>query len=119
MSEFLKIRDLKIGAHVVPPQGKPFDIEIVHGVSFELAKGRVLGLIGESSAGKSTIGLSSLAYGRGGVEITGGEVFLNGRDILKGGTTALRKLRGHEVTDVSQSAAAFFNPSKRLMEQAI
>ena len=27
MSEFLKIRDLKIGAHVVPPQGKPFDIE--------------------------------------------------------------------------------------------
>ena len=119
MSELLKIRDLKIGAHVVPPQGKPFDIEIVHGVSFELAKGRVLGLIGESGAGKSTIGLSSLAYGRGGVEITGGEVFLNGRDILKGGTAALRKLRGHEVTYVSQSAAASFNPSKRLMEQVI
>lgn len=117
MSDLLKIRNLMIGAHVVPPQGKPFDVEIVHGVSFDLVKGRVLGLIGESGAGKSTIGLSTLAYGRGGVEITGGEVILNGRDILKGSTGDLRELRGHEVTYVSQSAAASFNPSKRLMEQ--
>ncbi|MDZ7906928.1 MAG: hypothetical protein U5N10_00965 [Gemmobacter sp.] len=43
----------------------------------------MLGLIGESGAGKSTIGLSSMAYGRGGVRITGGEVLLNGRDIMK------------------------------------
>ena len=44
----------------------------------------MLGLIGESGAGKSTIGLSSMGYGRGGVRITGGEVILNGRDILQG-----------------------------------
>lgn len=119
MTDLLKVRNLKIGAHVVPPQGKPFDIEIVHGVSFDLAKGRVLGLIGESGAGKSTIGLSALAYGRGGVEITGGEVSINGRDILKGSLGDLRKLRGHEVTYVSQSAAASFNPSKRLMDQVV
>lgn len=119
MSDLLKVRNLKIGAHVIPPQGKPYDIEIVHGVSFDLEKGKVLGLIGESGAGKSTIGLSALAYGRGGVEITGGEVFVNGTDILKGGFAGLRKLRGHTVTYVSQSAAASFNPSKRLMEQVI
>jgi len=117
MANLLQVKDLKIGAHVVPPQGKPFDIEIVHGVSFDLEKGKVLGLIGESGAGKSTIGLSTLAYGRGGVEITGGQVILNGRDILQAGVSGLRKLRGHEVTYVSQSAAASFNPSKRLMEQ--
>ena len=53
-------------------------------VSLRLQRGKVLGLIGESGAGKSTIGLSSMGYGRGGVKITGGEVILNGRDIMKG-----------------------------------
>ena len=113
----LKVRGLKIGATIFPPGEKPSKIDIVHGVSFDLEKGKVLGLIGESGAGKSTIGLSALGYGRGGVEITGGEVWVNGRDILKGSTRDLRKLRGAEVTYVAQSAAASFNPAKKIMEQ--
>ncbi|MCG7623028.1 ABC transporter ATP-binding protein [Epibacterium sp. Ofav1-8] len=120
MSEpLLKVRDLKIGATVYPPGEKPHDIEIVHGVSFDLMPGKVLGLIGESGAGKSTIGLSSMAYGRGGVKITGGEVWVNGRDILKSKLGDIRKLRGGEVTYVSQSAAASFNPAKTIMEQVV
>ena len=115
----VKVRDLKIGATVYPPGEKPRDIEIVHGVSFDLEKGKVLGLIGESGAGKSTIGLSTLGYGRGGVELTGGEVWVNGRDILKMKLKGLRALRGAEVTYVSQSAAASFNPAKKIMEQVI
>jgi peptide/nickel transport system ATP-binding protein len=113
----LKVRDLKIGATVYPPGEKPHPIEIVHVVSFDLEPGKVLGLIGESGAGKSTIGLASMAYGRGGVEITGGEVWVNGRDILKAGRSDVRRLRGSEVTYVSQSAAASFNPAKPIMEQ--
>ncbi|WP_299079546.1 ABC transporter ATP-binding protein [uncultured Ruegeria sp.] len=115
----LKVCDLKIGATVYPPGEKPHDIEIVHGVSFDLAPGKVLGLIGESGAGKSTIGLASMAYGRGGVEITGGEVWVNGRDILKSPFGDIRKLRGGEVTYVSQSAAASFNPAKKIMDQVV
>ncbi|MDK3018164.1 ABC transporter ATP-binding protein [Pseudodonghicola flavimaris] len=113
----LDVRNLKIGATAYPPGEPPQEIEIVHGVSFTLEKGRVLGLIGESGAGKSTIGLAALGYGRGGVKITGGEVWINGRDILKGGIRRLRDLRGAEVTYVAQSAAAAFNPAKKLMEQ--
>ena len=118
MSEpLVKVRGLKIGATVYPPGERPHDIEIVHGVDFDLQPGKVLGLIGESGAGKSTIGLATMAYGRGGVRITGGEVWVNGRDILKSGLRDVRRLRGGEVTYVSQSAAASFNPAKKIMEQ--
>jgi len=115
----LKVRGLKIGATIYPPGERPRDIEIVHGVDFDLAPGKVLGLIGESGAGKSTIGLAAMAYGRGGVELTGGEVWVNGRDMLQAGVRDVRNLRGGEVTYVSQSAAASFNPAKKIMDQVI
>ena len=115
----LEVTDLKIEATAYPPGEPPRDITIVEGVSFSLEKGRVLGLIGESGAGKSTIGLSAMAYGRGGVRLTGGQLLVNGRDILKEGSAGLRALRGREVTYVAQSAAAAFNPAKKLMEQVV
>ncbi len=115
----LKVRNLSIGATVYPPNAKPHEIEIVKDVSFDLAEGQVLGLIGESGAGKSTIGLAAMGYGRGGVTITGGEVWVNGRNVLKSNGSDLRALRGGEVTYVSQSAAASFNPAKRILPQVI
>ena len=115
----LDIRNLKIEARIFPPGEEPRLITIVDGVSLTLERGKVLGLIGESGAGKSTIGLAAMGYGRGGVRITGGEVRLNGRDILKTGKDGFRKLRGREVCYVAQSAAAAFNPAHRLMDQVV
>ncbi len=117
--DLLEIRNLRIEATAYPPGEKPRHLMLVDDVSVTLAKGRVLGLIGESGAGKSTIGLAAMAYGRGGVRLTGGQVLLNGRDIRTAGTKGLQALRGREVTYVAQSAAAAFNPAKRLMEQVI
>ncbi|WP_127900154.1 ABC transporter ATP-binding protein [Solirhodobacter olei] len=115
----LEITDLKIEATAYPPGEPPQDITIVDGVSLQLQKGRVLGLIGESGAGKSTIGLSAMSYGRGGVRLTGGKILLNGQEIRTAGPGKLRRIRGHTVTYVAQSAAAAFNPAKKLMDQVI
>ncbi|MBM7047399.1 ABC transporter ATP-binding protein [Rhizobium lusitanum] len=119
MPELLSVRDLKIEATSYPPGEPPKRVTIVDGVSFDLKKGKVLGLIGESGAGKSTIGLSALAYGRGGAEITGGQVLLDGVDILPLGKSGIRKIRGARVCYVAQSAAAAFNPAHRLGDQVI
>src|SRR3546814_13291812 len=116
MADLLDVRDLKIGATAYPPGEPPKDITIVHGVSFTLEKGRVLGLIGESGAGKSTIGLAALAYGRGGVRITGGDVLLDGADILALGS-GIRSIRGNRVCSVAHSAAAAVHPAHRLGAQ--
>ncbi|MBX5240444.1 ABC transporter ATP-binding protein [Rhizobium sp. NLR22b] len=119
MPELLSVRNLKIEATSYPPGEPPKRVTIVDGVSFDLQRGKVLGLIGESGAGKSTIGLSALAYGRGGAEITGGEVRLVGTDILALGKNGIRKIRGARVCYVAQSAAAAFNPAHRLGDQVI
>ncbi|GGL85832.1 ABC transporter ATP-binding protein [Pseudooceanicola nanhaiensis] len=116
-AELLKIRNLKIEATAYPPGEPPQDIVIVDGISLTLPKGRVMGLIGESGAGKSTIGLSAMSYGRGGVRLTQGEVLLNGAEIREAKPGALRRLRGKIVTYVAQSAAASFNPARKLMDQ--
>ncbi len=119
MHELLSVRNLKIEATSYPPGEPPKRVTIVDNVSFDLAKGKVLGLIGESGAGKSTIGLSALAYGRGGAEITGGQVLLDGKDILPLSRTGIRSIRGCRVCYVAQSAAAAFNPAHKLGNQVI
>ncbi len=119
MADLLDVRNLKIEATVYPESEPPHDVTIVDNVSFQLERGRVLGLIGESGAGKSTIGLAALAYGRGGVRITGGEVDLDGTDILKLSPRGIRRVRGARVCYVAQSAAAAFNPAHRLGDQVV
>lgn len=115
----LSVKNLKIEATSYPPGEPPKTVTLVENVSFDVQKGKVLGLIGESGAGKSTIGLSALAYGRGGAAITGGQVLLNGKDILTLGRDGVRTIRGCKVCYVAQSAAAAFNPAHKLGEQVI
>ncbi len=90
---------------------------LVNDVSFTLCRGEVLGLIGESGAGKSTIGLAVMGYTRPGCAITGGQLLFDGRDIRTMSSEERRALRGRNVAYVAQSAAASFNPSRTLMQQ--
>jgi peptide/nickel transport system ATP-binding protein len=110
----LEIRNLQI-------EGESDEVwrPIVKGVELTLKRGEVLGLIGESGAGKSTIGLAAMGYARGGCRISGGSVVFDGIDLLSARDETRRKLRGSRIAYVAQSAAASFNPAHRLMEQTI
>lgn len=92
---------------------------IVDDVSFSLSPGEVLALIGETGSGKSTIALSLMGYARRGCHIASGRITLGETSILELSRGALRKLCGDRITYIAQSAAAAFNPSKRLMDQVI
>ncbi|HEX6121234.1 MAG TPA: ABC transporter ATP-binding protein, partial [Dongiaceae bacterium] len=81
--------------------------------------GEVLGVIGESGAGKSTIGLAAMGYARGGCRISGGSVVFDGTDLVSASDEVRRKLRGSRIAYVAQSAAASFNPAHQLMVQTI
>ena len=110
----LQMRNLRIDGYSDDQEGW---LPIVKDVSLELEKGQVVGLIGESGAGKSTIGLAALGYARRGMRISGGDILLDGKNILDFSEQQLLDLRGRRVTYVAQSAAAAFNPAHTLMRQ--
>jgi len=111
--EILRMAGLRIVATTENGEVKT----LVEGIDLSLHRGEVLGLIGESGAGKSTIGLAALAYTRPACAIAGGRILFAGEDVRAMDRTGRRKLRGHRIAYVAQSAGASFNPAKSLTQQ--
>ena len=108
----LKIRGLRI-------EGRADEkwFEIAHGVDLDLHRGEVMGLIGESGAGKSTIGLAAMGFTRDGCRISDGTIEFDGIELTSSPEEDLRMLRGARIAYVAQSAAASFNPAHKLIDQ--
>ena len=111
--------EIILDMHGLRIEGRSDEIwhEIVHGVNVTLRRGEVLGLIGESGAGKSTIGLAAMGFARDGCRISGGSIMFDGVDLVKASDDSLRQLRGSRIAYVAQSAAAAFNPAHKLIDQ--
>jgi oligopeptide transport system ATP-binding protein len=93
-------------------------VKAVDGVSFDLERGKTLGIVGESGSGKSVTNHSILRLipsppGR----IVSGEVIFDGRDLLKLSDEELRKIRGRRIAMVFQDPMSSLNPFMRISHQ--
>ena len=95
-------------------------VKAVDGISFNLKKGETLGIVGESGSGKSVTNLSIIQLipsppGK----IVGGEVLFEGKDILKLSESALRHIRGNEISMIFQDPMTSLNPFLKISTQMI
>lgn len=97
--------------------------EILRGVSFELFRGDMLGLVGETGAGKTTAGLACLQHLRQGLRHTGGSVMINPVDgtepfnLFDLDEETMRWLRGRRIAYVPQDPTRSLNPAMRIGDQ--
>jgi len=95
------------------PQGT---IRAVRDASFEVRHSEVLGLVGESGCGKSTVAFAIVGYLQGTSRVDG-EIHFEGKDILNMSESELRRLRGDRIAMVYQDPATSLNPSMRVGPQ--
>jgi peptide/nickel transport system ATP-binding protein len=91
--------------------------DVVRDVCFAVPAGEMLGLVGESGSGKTTVALALLGHTRRGLRITGGQVLLDGTDLLTLSPGELRAVRGARVSYVPQDPSSALNPALRVGTQ--
>ena len=108
MSALLSIRDLRIAFG---------DTEVVHGVSLDVARGRVHGLVGESGSGKTVTSRAVLNLLRPPGRVTGGSIAFDGRDLLAQTPREWERTRGAQIAMIFQDPLSALNPSMRVGAQ--
>lgn len=112
-ANFLEVRNLSVE---FKSDGQT--VNSVNGVNFHLGRGKTLGLVGETGAGKTTIAKSILRILPDvGAKITGGEVHLDGQDLLQLPEVEMRKIRGNKISMIFQDPMTALNPVMRVGDQ--
>ncbi|GAB2465454.1 ABC transporter ATP-binding protein [Comamonas humi] len=115
MSEMtLQVRNLQTHFHT-----RAGVLRAVDGVSFSLARGRILGLVGESGSGKSVTGFSIMGLVDAPGRVVGGEVLFQGRDLARLAPREMRALQGSRIAMIFQDPMMTLNPVLRVDTQMI
>jgi len=94
-------------------------LHAVNDVSFNVGRGKILGLVGESGSGKSITGFSIMGLIDPPGEISGGQVLFKGRDLLKLPEKEMRQLRGTRIAMILQDPMMTLNPVLRVETQMV
>ena len=109
----LEVRDLK--THFFTREGV---VQAVDGVSFDVEKGKVLGIVGESGCGKSVTALSIMGLiPKPPAKIVGGEVLFEGKDITQLDDKQMQDVRGRQVAMIFQDPMTSLNPTLKIRTQ--
>lgn len=113
MSEkLLEIKDLYVSYDVDKTYAKA-----VNGINLSMDKGEVLGLVGETGAGKTTTALSILQLLPKYISYCSGEIYFKGQDIIKAHEKDMRRIRGQEISMIFQDPMTSLNPVFSVEEQ--
>ncbi|MGE0416163.1 MAG: ABC transporter ATP-binding protein [Acetobacteraceae bacterium] len=110
MAETTPLLELRnLSTHYVSQKGARV-VRAVDDVSFTLDAGQTLGIVGESGSGKSTLALSLMRVLPPAARITGGQILLNGEDLVAKTDDAMRHIRGKQIAMILQDPMASLNP---------
>lgn len=108
----LKVEDLKVAFHT-----EMGTAEVLHGLSYQLKKGKVLAVVGESGCGKTVHALSLLNLLPSGGKVTSGRIYFKDQNILALSAQELRKLRGARISMIFQDPMTSLNPIRTVGKQ--
>lgn len=111
----LEIKDLKVKYHT-----ESGEVHALNGISFALEKGKTLGLVGETGAGKTTTALSIMQLLPPKVgERTAGAIVFDGEDLTQKNETQMRAIRGESISMIFQDPMTSLNPVIRVGDQIL
>ncbi len=95
------------------------EVKAVNGVSFDLERGKVLGIVGESGSGKSVTAYSIMQILAGTGKIVGGSVKLDGQELVGAGESVMKTVRGNKISIIFQDPMTSLNPTYTIGKQLI